>query len=109
MSDQPAVPPDVVLLPPQACPVCRYNMNAIGTSDGTDATMPRPGDCSVCMFCAVVLVFTDTLTLRVLTNAEWIKLPLDARVELTQMRQKLLEMHAAVGLPQGPHVPPSTP
>lgn len=97
--DEPTIPPDVKLMPRQACPVCKYPMTAIGTGDGSAATPPTPGDRSVCMRCVVVLVFDADLVLHVMSNAEWARLSVDERRVITQMRQKIQHMHTVLGPP----------
>lgn len=47
------------------CPWCGHQLDAAMAADPAkpDAA-PKPGDASVCISCAQVLVFTDELTLR---------------------------------------------
>jgi hypothetical protein len=51
--------------PPCRCPWCGHRFDAAMSAnpDRPDAA-PKPGDVSVCISCAQVLVFTDDLTLR---------------------------------------------
>jgi hypothetical protein len=92
MSDQTATPPppDVALIAPRTCPVCTYTFSAAGKGDQSIATAPpHPGDYAVCMCCAVVLLFTETTTMRVMSNAEWLRLPREMRTQLTEMRERI--------------------
>jgi hypothetical protein len=56
-------------LPVSHCPWCGYAMDA-ATNPNDGATQPKPGDLSVCISCASVLVFNDDLTLRACSPAE---------------------------------------
>lgn len=58
-----------VAVPPSSCPGCSYHMDSASSADGRPVR-PKPGDPSVCLKCAVALVFTDELTLRLMTVAD---------------------------------------
>jgi hypothetical protein len=51
--------------PECSCPWCGQRLDAAmaGDPENPDAT-PSPGDVSICISCAQILVFTDELTLR---------------------------------------------
>jgi hypothetical protein len=55
-------------IPQSFCPACDYRMEMADNVHGGGA--PDPGDCSVCLNCGQLLIFTDDLTLRVMTAAE---------------------------------------
>lgn len=44
-----------------SCPVCHANLSAVGSPNGD---MPKPGDITICAYCASVLTFTDGLGLE---------------------------------------------
>lgn len=47
------------------CPFCGHRLDvAMAADPANPAASPAPGDVSVCIECAQVLVFTDDLTLR---------------------------------------------
>ena len=47
------------------CPWCGHKLDAAMAGDpATPDAVPKPGDVSVCISCAQILVFTDELTLR---------------------------------------------
>jgi hypothetical protein len=48
--------------PRTRCPYCGHKLNAAGLPSGDAA--PAPGDYSVCIACAGVLIFGDDLALR---------------------------------------------
>ena len=62
------------------CPVCRAPNDAL-TSAHFDSTPrgPKPGDLAICAYCKTLLAFTDTMTLRVATEAEWQQLAPEAQ------------------------------
>jgi hypothetical protein len=43
----------------------------------------------VCVFCRAILVLRDDLRHRLLTNAEWLALPVDLRTRVTHIRDGL--------------------
>lgn len=64
-------------VPENLCPYCGKKLDA-ASGEGT----PSPGDVSVCIECASPLMFTDELTLRVMTRAEFADLPPATRADL---------------------------
>lgn len=66
------------------CPKCNELMNgAIGER------MPRPGDFSICSYCAVPLRYAADMTLRRVTKKEFSKLP-DSFVRDMKRAQKAI-------------------
>lgn len=49
-------------LPASQCPYCETKLDA--ATDLETVVMPKPGDISICIKCAQLLIFTDDLTLR---------------------------------------------
>jgi hypothetical protein len=64
-----AAPHVVTRLPETKCPSCGNGLDCATTVDDSDA-VPSPGDCTVCLNCAEVLIFTEVLGLRPSTIAE---------------------------------------
>ena len=48
---------------PCLCPQCGSHLNAASDVEGCNAT-PVPGDVSICLHCATVLIFNAQLSLR---------------------------------------------
>lgn len=73
-----------------ACPACGYaaNFGTCITGDGTLRPV-RPGDISICVVCAVFVVYVDGLQLRLLTDGEWLQMPAPKRRYLTHVRDML--------------------
>ena len=75
----------VTRLPPTPCPNCKQELDAAGRASGEDAT-PEPGDITACLKCGHPMVFTETMGMRSMTEAEWLALPEDARRQLIAVR-----------------------
>lgn len=69
-----------------ACPTCGKTLNA--ATHMTDAR-PSPGDCTVCLGCQDILIFTEELDLRQPTDQELEKLPL---LEISRIQRVLTEV-----------------
>jgi len=54
--------------PPTTCPSCQHVIDGAGRVTGD--SRPEAGDFTVCVYCASVAVFTETLMLRTLTDEE---------------------------------------
>lgn len=67
--------------PATPCPVCEKLLNAAATIDEHERP-PVTGDTTICCHCSAILVFTETLGLRLITDEEWNALPLEDRREL---------------------------
>lgn len=85
------------------CPSCGYEIDAhsgVGKdSDGDKVAhdaAPKPGDVALCLCCLSYLVFTETLSQRVLTPAEFLELPDIIRGQLILARQAGF----ALGIPE---------
>ncbi len=66
------------------CPRCGKVVDA-ATPLGT-ASHPRPGDFSICAYCATLLRFTPTLTVEGVSEMEFLALPEEDRQQLQRMR-----------------------
>jgi hypothetical protein len=66
-------------LPESRCPFCDHKFDA-ASGEGTEA--PKPGDLTICLYCASPLRFTDDLTVRAMTRAEIAELPPQNQAEL---------------------------
>ena len=66
-------------LPPDNCPVCGYRVEVASTPH---RVAPSPGDLSVCIACASVARFDNSLRLREMTQREIFDLHPDNRDEL---------------------------
>lgn len=62
--------------PPSRCPACGHVLDAVHEVHGDDAT-PTPGDFSLCVMCASVLVFDERLVLTIPTHAQLREAPED--------------------------------
>jgi hypothetical protein len=78
-------------LPLSRCPWCDYLMDAATNLQDAEA-VPAPGDVSVCLSCASVLVFNDDLTLRGFTPAEIAALPSDIKSQLERYQRAIREI-----------------
>lgn len=69
-----------------ACPGCKAPLTGVELPDSK--VQPRPGDLSICIYCAELLQFTATLGLKRLSDDEIKLLPKDSQEEiLVVMRQ----------------------
>lgn len=62
---------------PAPCPYCGSKLDA--ATDPYGDARPKPGDASVCWYCAGVLVFGDDLAVRLPTDEERATFLLDPR------------------------------
>ena len=84
--------PDIIALPPVEtrgglCPKCGATLDAASGISG--ARHPKPGDMSICLYCAVVLVYEDAMTSRLMTAEEFMALPIDWQDMLLNITDKL--------------------
>lgn len=84
------------------CPECSAVLDSATAADGS-AQQPKPGDCTVCMYCATMLRFTRDLSVERLTDAEMRKFPPADREKLLKVQQVAwrltLERKGALGKP----------
>jgi hypothetical protein len=66
------------------CPKCNTQLN--GASDPIGEAVPKPGDLSVCIYCAELLVFNTDMTLRSLAFKEMLELPDAVQANLQRFR-----------------------
>jgi hypothetical protein len=84
--------------PDYVCPACGHHLSAC--TDPIGETVPKPGDLSVCVNCAIFLVLREDLTARQLTNAELIVLAPECRALLERMAHALREAWREFGPPR---------
>jgi hypothetical protein len=63
-------PSDVALVPESPCLNCGVTLVAAGTADPSLPAAPHPGDVTVCIRCAAVMIYDDHLRPRPFTDAE---------------------------------------
>lgn len=77
----------------QICPHCGYLFDAVSATD-MDVEMPKPGDASICLNCAEIMMFLTPTTFRKPTEdeaqairdaAEWI----DVRRSQSNLREMM--------------------
>lgn len=83
-------------LPPCKCPTCGYKMDAATPAYFNAKVSPRPGDLSLCMKCGEMLVFTESLTIRILELNDMLQLKAVTQKELTNA-QKLIREKRILG------------
>lgn len=66
---------ETVFMQSDRCPVCGATLNAASGIEHEET--PRPGDATVCVHCAAILLFDDDLRLRKPTKAERPRLIMD--------------------------------
>jgi hypothetical protein len=66
------------------CPSCGKVLSAI-----TGTATPKPGAITLCAYCRVFLIVTDTMQVRLLLNREWLALPTEQQKTLTALREGL--------------------
>lgn len=84
--DFPFLPPSMVTLVPEGCPVCRRPNNAVTANDLSAAT-PQEGDLTICFGCGSFLTFNADLSQRELTVEEMGNLRDSERMELQRVRK----------------------
>lgn len=77
-------------LPASRCPLCGLESNAASSPEGAT---PDPGDITICMHCAGLLVFTDDMRLRTATNAEIAELPRSAALKVRTYQTAVENLH----------------
>jgi hypothetical protein len=74
------------------CPSCGRQNQIIG---GVNTRGPKPGDVVCCCGCFVCLVIERDNSLRVMTDGEWLQLPLALREKFSVIRERLKEFGRA--------------
>ena len=59
---------------PDCCPSCGYVTQCVSNITGQEDARPRPGDFTVCIRCAKVLVFNENLKMRFPTGEELLEI-----------------------------------
>jgi hypothetical protein len=70
------------------CPLCSSLLDDAMPVDGPEDE-PEAGDISVCVHCKAILAFTEDGYLRLLTDGEFLNLPLDAQRHIVEAREAL--------------------
>lgn len=71
-------------LPENRCPLCGYRVDA---ASAPGEASPNPGDSAVCMSCASVLVFDESLRLRKMSRDEFTGLHPESRKEISLIQR----------------------
>jgi hypothetical protein len=74
-------------LPACHCPYCETRLDA--ATNLAKVIMPKPGDISVCIQCAQILIFADDLTLRKPLPAD--KITITDEIKLYQQAVRMLD------------------
>ena len=77
--------------PKDHCPVCHHVLDACSDFENNPRG-PQPGDVSLCIECATVLVFNDNLTRREATSAEIGDWDHEVRMSINRYRQIILKL-----------------
>lgn len=85
-----ADPPGTTRLPAQACPVCKYTLDA--ATDPKSNAQPAPGDATVCINCASFLMFGEGLTLREMSLEEVANCDVDTLSGLKNARRHIEQL-----------------
>lgn len=83
----------VTKLAADGCPVCHHKLDAASNAGPDDDTPPGPGDFTVCINCASVLVFSDDMTLRRPEAEDMIGLPMEVTLQLWRTKAAIEHMH----------------
>jgi hypothetical protein len=83
--------------PDTNCPGCGKDING-ALASRVQSPPPKPGDLSVCAYCAVAGVFTDDLTVRALTADEFEALPVQAKMDISRATGAVMARREMEGL-----------
>lgn len=76
----------IIDLKPFKCPACGKSANAALDTDPESPRPPEVGDLTICHKCRVILVFTEDLSVRVISDIEECALSTAERMALTEVR-----------------------
>lgn len=83
---------DVVAIPTQRCPGCKYEMTATAPADvDSGAPPPGPGDYVVCVMCGVALRYGPGMWFHAATEEELGALDLETRAQLVHLRARIVQ------------------
>lgn len=74
------------VVPLTLCPHCGYPIDRASSAKG-GANAPRPGDLSICLACAGILIFGDDLRSRALNDSELAELDPRDRMLVDTIRE----------------------
>lgn len=78
-------------MPEVGCPVCMKKLNsAIGVDH---KNKPKPGDCSLCIYCSSFLIINSDFTLREMTEVEIGELDDESRQKLIHSRKAIEQIN----------------
>lgn len=73
-------------VPDANCPHCGHHVDA--ATDPFDPTnTPYPGDITVCLYCAGICVYTDSMALRSITRTDMDNITPDMKKYLAELQQ----------------------
>jgi hypothetical protein len=81
-------------MPPSPCPKCTTVLDGAGDPLGRNA--PKPGDFTVCLFCAEVLQYDRQMQLQIATRQEILR---HAPAHLERLRRTIADALASGELP----------
>lgn len=84
---------DVRLPQACACPGCGAPNDAATSTRDDQEQVPRPGDASICLTCAEILVFRDDMTTRLMSAGELADLDAGDRSHLLLARRAVRQVH----------------
>ena len=76
--------------PEAKCLRCEHKVDAV-SHPTNDEVVPKPGDATVCLYCGYLMVFTDDMTFRELTEEELLEVPLDELSQLQRARKVVMD------------------
>jgi hypothetical protein len=84
------------VLPISFCPNCKHQLDR-ATSTTQKGAFPVPGDFTVCIDCASVLVFTQDLYLRKPTEADWGSVTPELSTHLLKLQLAIMDRQVQRG------------
>ena len=92
--------------PRVGCPVCLNPLDCATETPGPKGA-PEPGDLSLCLFCAALLVYDPDMSLRKITMAEWNALTPQGREYVSRVRNVTRRIIQRPGRKGAPSLNPS--
>lgn len=72
---------------PLVCPKCGVEMDVTAGLSTEGKVSPKPGDATLCVYCATYLCFMPGMVLRYLTDQEFERLPATQRALMKGMKE----------------------
>ncbi len=76
--------------PDATCPTCGHHVNGALGMTGTEP--PAPGDISVCIKCASIAIYADTLALRLPSESDWEDTPPQILADLRRAQEMVMSL-----------------